>query len=176
MFDDLPDIRQEAHIEHPVRLVEHKHLQVRQADRALPDVIEQSAGTGDDDLDTGAQFLYLRIHGHAAVDRHAAQVRLAAQIANGGVDLLCQLARRGDDEGADTATRSFYQALQNRQHKSCCFARSGLGKAHDVVSMEDRRDGLPLDGGWIVIAERLDAGRDLRMEIERMKTHVSFFL
>ena len=107
VLDDLPDIRQEAHVEHPVRLVEHEHLQVRQADRALLDVIEQAAGTGDDDLDAGAQFLYLRVHGHAAVDRDAAHVRLAAQVGNGGVDLLCQLARRGDDEGADAATRSF---------------------------------------------------------------------
>ena len=62
----------------------------------------------------------------------------------------------------------FDQALQNRQHKGRCLACSGLGKAHDVVSLENRRDGLALDGGWGVIAERLDAGRDLRMEIERM--------
>ena len=82
------------------------------------------------------------------------------------MDLLGQLARRRDDEGADTAARSSDQTLQDRQHKGRCLACSGLGQAHDVVSLEDRRDGLALDGGWCVIAERLDAGLDLRMEIE----------
>jgi hypothetical protein len=35
---------------------------------------------------------------------------------------------------------------------------------------------LALDGGWGVIAERLDAGLDLRMKIEGSKTHKPFFL
>ena len=117
-------------------------------------MVEQAAGAGDDDLDAGAQFLDLRAHAHAAVDRDAAQVRLAAQVGDGVVDLLGQLARRGDDEGADPAARSFDQTLQNRQHEGGRLAGSGLGQAHDVVSLKDRRDGLALDGGWRVIAER----------------------
>ena len=41
---------------------------------------------------------------------------------------------------------------------------------------EDRRDRLNLDGGRGVVAERLDAGRDLRMKLERTETHGTFFL
>jgi hypothetical protein len=91
---------------------------------------------------------------------------MVAKGADGLVNLLSQLTRRGDDEGADTADRSFDQTLQDRQNEGGCFASSGLRKAHDVVSLKARRDGLALDGGWGIIAERLDAGRDLRMEIE----------
>ena len=75
----LPDIGQEAHVEHPVRLVEDEDFQVRKVDRSLVDMVEQPAGAGDDDLDAGAQFLDLRVHAHAAVDRAAAQFRVAAQ-------------------------------------------------------------------------------------------------
>ncbi len=174
--DDLPDIGQEAHIEHPVRLVQYEYFQVRQVDRALMDVIEQAAGTGHDDFYAGSQSLFLRVYGHAPVNRDAAQARLAAQIGNGSIDLLCQFAGRRNDEGADTAARPFYQALENRQHKGRCFACSRLGKAHDVVPLHDRRDGLVLDGRRRVIAERCDAGCYLWMEIERIKTHVPFFL
>ena len=129
-------------------------------------MVEQAAGTGNDDLDAGAQFLDLGSHAHSAVDGGAAPFRVVAEVVNGIVNLLRQLTRGGDDEGADTAGRSFDQTLQDRQHKRSCLARAGLGQTHDVVSLEDRRDGLALDGGWCVIAERLDAGRDLRMQIE----------
>jgi hypothetical protein len=173
--EDLPDIRQEAHVEHPVRLVEHEHLQIRQANRALLEVIEQAAGTGDDDLNAGAQFPDLRVHAHPAVDGGAAQMRLSPQVGKGGVDLIGQLAGRGDDQGADPAPGPFDQALQDRQHEGGGFAGSGLGNAHDVLSLENRRDGPDLDGGWRGIAERLDAGRDLRMEMERSKTHKPLF-
>ena len=63
------------------------------------------------------------------------------------------------------------QALEYRKHEGRCLARSGLCKAHDVFSLEDRRDSLTLDRGWCGIAERLDAGHDLRVEIELIKTH-----
>ena len=52
---------------------------LRQVDRALADVVEQAAGTGDDDLDAGAQVLDLRVHAHSAVDGDAAPFRLVAQ-------------------------------------------------------------------------------------------------
>ena len=129
-------------------------------------MVEQAAGTGDDDLDPGAQFLDLRVHAHSAVDGGAAPFRMVAEGPDGIMNLLGQLTRRRDDQGADPAGRSFDQTLQDRQNEGGCFARSGLGQAHDVVSLEDRRDGLALDGGWCVIAERPDSGLDLWMEIE----------
>jgi hypothetical protein len=51
---DPPDIWQEAHIEHPVRLVKDKDLQTCKIDCLLIQVIEQTAGTGDDDIDASA--------------------------------------------------------------------------------------------------------------------------
>ena len=165
------DIRQKPHVEHPVRLVQDEHFRLRQIDRALIDVIEQTAGTGYDDIDPGAQFLDLRVDAHAAVNGDAAQFCLEAEGVDGLVDLLGQFTRRSYDEGADATARSFHQALQDRQHEGRCFARSGLGKAHDVFSLEDRRDSLTLDRGWCGIAERLDARDDLWIEIERRKTH-----
>src|SRR5512143_1198584 len=83
------DIRQKAHVEHAVRFVKNKHLQVRQVDRPLSDMVEQPAWTGNDNLDSGTQLLYLRIYADAAVDRYAPEARLLSQEANRLVDLFC---------------------------------------------------------------------------------------
>jgi len=45
-----------AHIEHPVSLVEHERLQMRQIDGFLIDMIEQAARAGYDYLITALQF------------------------------------------------------------------------------------------------------------------------
>ncbi len=94
---------------------------------------------------------------------------------DGGVDLLCQLARRRNDEGADTAARSAYQPLQDRQHEDRCLARAGLGKAHDVLSLEDRRDRLFLDRCWRYKASCLYPGSDVGVKIKRLKFHKTPF-
>ena len=49
------DVVDEAHVEHPVGLVEDEDLDRAEVDGALADVVEQSAGRGDDDLGPAAQ-------------------------------------------------------------------------------------------------------------------------
>ena len=49
--DDLLDVRQEAHVEHPVGLVEDEDLDLAEVRDALPDEVEQPARRGDEDLD-----------------------------------------------------------------------------------------------------------------------------
>ena len=82
------------------------------------------------------------------------------------MDLLRQLARGGDDQGADLAARSADQALQDRQDEGRGLAGAGLGQAHDVVSLEGRRDGLLLDGRGLEITDGLDPGRDIGVKIK----------
>ena len=67
--EDLADVADEAHVQHPVRLVEDEDLDAGQVDRALAEVVEQAAGRGDDDLGTGAEGADLRVEADAAVDR-----------------------------------------------------------------------------------------------------------
>ena len=66
--EDPPDVGHEAHVEHPVRLVEHEDLDLAEVRGALADEVEQAARRGDEDLDAGAQLLDLGIERDAAVD------------------------------------------------------------------------------------------------------------
>ena len=49
--DDPLDVRQEAHVEHPVRLVEDEDLDLAEVRDLLADEIEEPAGRRDEDLD-----------------------------------------------------------------------------------------------------------------------------
>ena len=128
MLNDLTNVGKNPHVQHSVRLVEHKHLQAGKPDRILADVIEQATRTGDNDFDSGSELANLRGHRDTAVNRKAAQARLAAQCFESRTDLVAQLARRRDDEGPDAAPGSFDQTLKDGQRKSSGLASSGLSQ------------------------------------------------
>jgi hypothetical protein len=56
---DPPQVRQEAHIEHAIGLIEHEHLQVSQPGGVLRQVIEQPAGRRGHDIHMFTQGLRL---------------------------------------------------------------------------------------------------------------------
>jgi hypothetical protein len=92
-------------------------------------VIEQASRTCDHDFHSSAEGRKLRSLTHAAVDRDAANFRIAAQLNDFLVDLLGQFAGRGHDQGPNFATRPLAQALENRQHEGSRLSRSGLGQS-----------------------------------------------
>src|SRR2546423_2638495 len=76
VLHNTPDIGQKAHVEHPIRLVEHEDFQRRKINGPLTQVIEKAARAGDDDVGAMAQFVYLWRDAHAAIQGHATQTRL----------------------------------------------------------------------------------------------------
>jgi hypothetical protein len=62
------NIVDEAHIQHPVGLIEYEHLNAAEREQALPQQVEQAAGRGDEDIHTAAQRLHLRILADATID------------------------------------------------------------------------------------------------------------
>jgi len=77
-------------------------------------VIEQAARAGNDDLDAAAQFLYLRVHAHAAIYAYAPKTGLPSHSTDCFVDLLGKLAGGGDDEVSNMPASPLHQTMQNR--------------------------------------------------------------
>src|SRR4030065_431750 len=98
-------------------------------------MIQQAAGTGHGDFAPGTKFLNLRLNISTAIDGEAPESGLLSKGDDGLVDLFCQFAGWGDDQGADAAARSFYQALKNRQYEGRCFACPGLRQTHKILSL-----------------------------------------
>ena len=171
--EDLADVADEAHVEHPVGLVEDEDLDPRQVDGALADVVEQAAGRRDDDLRPGAQRADLRVETDAAVDRRRADGGLRAVGPDALLDLERELAGRGEDERADGARAALWargvQALEHRQDERGRLAGPRLGAGEHVASGEDERDGLCLDRGGFRVALVGDGAKELGRQPETIE-------
>ena len=171
--EDLADVADEAHVEHPVGLVEDEDLDPRQVDRPLAEVVEQPAGGRDDDLGAGAQRADLRVEADAAVDRGRADGVLGAVGPDALLDLERELAGRGEDQRADDARAALrarrVQALEHRQHEGGRLAGPRLGAREDVAAGEDERDGLCLDRGGFRVALVGDGTEELGRQPERIE-------
>ena len=77
---DLPDLRLEAHVEHPVGLVEHQVGDSPHADLATLQEVDQPAWCGDHDLGTVLDVAQLLPLGSAAVDAGVLQLGGAAKL------------------------------------------------------------------------------------------------
>src|SRR5690242_7543246 len=94
-------------------------------ERALFEMVEQPAGSCDDDINSMLQIFPLFSIADATVqDRHA-QVGVATIIAKRGFNLSRQLAGRFENE--TTKFSMLGQESQDRQCESSGFAGAGLG-------------------------------------------------
>ena len=147
--DDAPDRQDEAHVEHPVDLVEDNHLDPVEADVALLHVVEQPAGGGGQHVDAAGHLTNLRGGADAAENDGRRNADAAAIGANRVVDLARQFAGGCQHQHAAAAARRraalCVQAVQDRQRECRRLAGAGLGDAEQVAPGEDVGDGLRLD-------------------------------
>ncbi len=173
MPDDLADFGNEAHVEHAVRFVEDEDLDLGEVHGALPDMVEQAAGRGDEDLDAAPKDLDLRVDARAAIDDRGAERNAAAVGLDGGGDLTRELTGGGQDQDADRMSCRripgvgvVAENLQDRQHEGGSLAGAGLGGGENVAAGEDEWDCRALDGRRLRIPLPLYCGEKVGRKAE----------
>ena len=154
--EDPPDLRQETHVQHPVRLVQHQMLDVPQPRVARAHVIHQPAGRRDDDVDAAAERVFLRPHADAPVDRRSRDRRVDGERVEVVQNLGRQLSGRSQDERLRRPPRPVDQSVNDGQQERGGLAASRLRARHHVAAVERRRNGLALNGGRTNEAELPD--------------------
>ena len=98
---DLADIVDEAHVQHPVRLIQDQDLQMRELHKLLLIQIHQPPGRGHQNV--GPPFQGCRLGGlaHAAEDHGAAQGQMAGVALDVLLNLESQLAGWGQESGPE---------------------------------------------------------------------------
>jgi hypothetical protein len=156
--DDPVHRRLEAHVEHPVGLVEHEDADVLQREvAALEQVLEPARG-GDDDVRARGQ-LGLALEPDAAVHdgyRERAGVGHGLQLVD---DLAGELARRGEDERRG-ASRLRGDEVGDRYPERQGLAGPGGRLGKDVPPGEHVTDDELLDREGCVEAAGAEGGRD----------------
>ena len=165
------DVGEEAHVEHPVRLVEHEHLQAAELGIRLLEVIEQPPRGRDDDVDAIPECVLLRTHADAAEHRSARQRRVHRKLLQVLLDLRGQLAGGGQHEGARGAARLSHQPVQDWQQERGGLAASRHRTGEEVPALERRRDGLLLNGRRAREAQFLGATEQIGVQLESSERH-----
>ena len=171
----------EPHVEHLVGFVEHDALDVGQLERAALDVIDRAPRRGDDDVDPALQGAKLLLNGLATVDRDDAGSERVPVLVHRLGDLHRQLPRRNEDERARpsrliAASRFVVDALEQRQRERRRLSRSRGRLTEQVASLEQRRDGLALDGRGLLVAERCERFEQRVREAESPESIVGHVL
>ena len=171
--DDAHDVLDEAHVEHPVGLVENDVVDFGQRQGTLVQQVEQTARRRDDDVDAAAHRLDLR------TDRDTAEDHVMGQLGAGGVgfdvagDLRGELAGRGQDEDLrrlrSRATALGDQRVDDGQREGRGLAGAGLGDTQNVAALHDRRNRLGLDRRRLGDVETRKRGKKRVGEAERLE-------
>ena len=150
--EDPLDVGHEAHVEHPVRLVEDEDLDLAEVGGSLADEVEQAPGRGDEDLDPRAQLLDLGVQRDAAVHDRRSQRDVPAVGLHALGDLDGELARRRQDQAADRmagrrerGVRLGPEPVEDGEGEGRRLAGTGLCSGEDVLALEHQRDRPLLD-------------------------------
>jgi hypothetical protein len=120
-------VGRKPHIQHPVRLVEHQHLEIGAVHVSAAHVVEQAAGRRDHDVHAALERPGLRLHADAAVDRGSPQPAVAAVSLRAAQNLLRELAGRNQHERSKHPAPAVLESLENGEEKSGGLAGAGLG-------------------------------------------------
>jgi len=136
---DLTHILDEAHIQHPVHLIQDEILHALELDDPLIHQVQQPSGRGYQYVNSPGENPYL---GHLADAPEYGGVLEAEKLAVGGkamIDLGCQLSGGGQHQHPRRSRHDRLDLcchpLQYGQHECGSLACSGLSNSHQVLSL-----------------------------------------
>ena len=102
---DPADIANEPHIEHAIGFIEDENFNPRQVQGSLTDVVQQTTGRGDQNVQSFAQGVDLRLHTDPTKHHHRAHWQVLAVGADRLLDLRGQFSGRGQNQAPWPADR-----------------------------------------------------------------------
>jgi hypothetical protein len=169
--EDAPDVGEEPHVEHPVRLIEHQNLEPTEAGIGLSHVIEQPARGRDDHIDAAPQGMLLRPHAHTAEDRRRCDWSVHREVLQVFLDLCGELTGWRDDERPRCPARLADQPVEDREQEGRRLAASSLGASEDVPAFDGGGKRFGLNRRGTGETELLDTAEETGMQLETGERH-----
>ncbi|MNX59769.1 hypothetical protein D3C86_906550 [compost metagenome] len=163
---DAANVGDEAHVEHSVRFIQHQHFQGAQGESPLGQQIQQAARGGDQDVDPELDGVQVRLDADAAIGDQGAERQMMGVLDDALAHLGGELPGRGQHQGADLTAAATavvgQQTVQHGQGETGRLACPCLGTAQHVLTGQNGRDGLLLDGGGLFVTQLLDGPQYVR--------------
>ncbi len=146
---DALDIGDKAHIQHPVSLVYHHDLNAGQHQLAALEMVQQTAGGGDQNVDATVDQFILFLEGNATNQQRLGQLAANSVVVKVFSNLRGQFPCGGQHKrawhpraGAATAKHG-----DHRQSEAGSFACACLGNAQNITSLKRGWNRTGLNGG-----------------------------
>mmetsp|Transcript_58700 Transcript_58700/g.138349 ORF Transcript_58700/g.138349 Transcript_58700/m.138349 type:complete len:250 (-) Transcript_58700:86-835(-) len=148
---NLADLRLEAHVQHPVSLVEHEVRNAPEIRRPALEEVDETSRRGDDNLDASSQLASLRALGSASIDARELDVGALSVLEPDLVRLQGKLASRGHNE-CDRTVAWLQIGLSvdvddGWEHERKRLPRPGFSNVDAITTRQRDRPSLRLDGG-----------------------------
>ena len=116
--NDLLDVRQESHVEHPIRLIEHQKFDAREVHGVPMNVIHESPWARDNNAWIRAELCYLVPMRNAPVNRDTSNPGSRSERFDRIIYLLSELSGGRQDERSSYAFLSSTQLLKEWKNES----------------------------------------------------------
>ena len=167
VLQDAADVREEAHVEHAVRLVEHEDLEVIELRVREAEVVEQAARASRPGC---RRPCGTRAPAVPSRRRRRRRPRTAACGPSSSLacSWICAASSRvgRQDERAGRAALLADQPVQDRKQEGGRLAAAGHGAGEHVAPLHGGRDGVVLDRRRAREAHFLDAAQEIRVKSE----------
>ena len=148
-LEDTLDVRDEAHVEHAVSLIDHHDLHAGQQQFATLEMIKQSARGSNQHVNTAVDQLVLIAEGNAADQQSLGQLGVFGIFVKAFGHLSGEFPRGGQHQRTrhPGTGAALAEQCDHRQREACRFAGAGLGNAQNVLAAQGGGNGLLLNGG-----------------------------
>ena len=172
-----PDVVNEAHIEHAVRLIQHEELHASEVDEPLPVKVEQAARCRHQDVHPATQIGDLRPLVDAAKDDPMADLEVGTVGLKIVPNLRSQLTRGRQHQRPNDglpAAGLCRDLLQGGEQEGRGLTRSRLCASEDVPARKQGRYGCRLNGGGLGVFLLSEGSLNRLDEVELVKAiHMS---
>ena len=149
IIEDDAQRGQEAHIEHPIGLVENHSGGAGKIDQPPLQIVAETARRRDHHFGPGLDIAQLVGLAHAAHNHGGADAHAVGELPECRIDLNGKFACGAKDKdfycfGAGNGGESFNHRNRERQSLACASLRG----RHDVAAFHEWRNGLRLDWRW----------------------------
>jgi hypothetical protein len=162
-------VMDEAHVQHPVRLVQHHGLRRVHPDGAALHVVGKPSRRGHHDLGVLLQRVDLPADGGAAIEAHRPHAGLeGCQVPNLVGDLDGQLPGGGQDYRLDALVLRVHM-LHDGDAVGKGLAGAGGGLGDHILPVHHRRDAACLDRGGHLNVAFFNGAYDLRRQVQAVE-------